>query len=316
VYFCTRIPAIEFHDMITTVLKNENVVRAARSFVTTASTAAIAAIVLSISTGCVEEKPVDCSVTITPDWSNRSVGIDPPGSYTVMLDDYTAQSQAPSHTVARHFLPATYPARLHNMASHIGMEGYTVTVDAIEGMRIHNTPGWLFTCATEIAIDGGRQSVVVAMQQQVRQLTLIISPSGHGLDHIEGISGVLTGVAGSLDWQTGVHGTPSRITLDFKKITFGDGAGKWRAVVRLLGVAPEPAQQMVELKVTLADPTSGTTREMDWSSEVTGLLEGVNSNKEIPLSFEGIISPDSAEIDFSGTIIKWMSHPGGTLTAQ
>jgi hypothetical protein len=154
------------------------------------------------------------------------------------------------------------------------------------------------------------------MQQQVRQLTLIITPLGHYFDHIEGIDGVLTGVAGSLDWQTGVHGTPSRITLDFKKITFGDGAGKWRAVVRLLGVAPAPEQQRVELKVTLADPVSGTTSEMDWSSELTELLEGFNSNKEIPLSLEGIISPDIVEPDFTGTITDWTTNSGGTLTAQ
>jgi hypothetical protein len=278
--------------------------------------ATILTVAAFISTACVKEEARDCFVTITPDWTKRTEGIDPPTTYTVRVDDYSALSDTPSHTLERVFDPATYPAWLHNEVDHIEMEGTTVSVAASTGMRIHNTPGWLFTCSTDIAIDGGHQQITVPMRQQVRQLTLIIAPQGDYFDSVSAIGGVMSGVAGSLDWQTDVHSSPSRITLDFKKITFGDGAGKWRAVVRLLGVVPVPVRQRIELTVSLADPASGATRNIEWSSDLTGQLAGFNSGKEIPLTLEGVISPEFLGPDFSGTIADWTSNSGGTLTAQ
>jgi hypothetical protein len=283
-----------------------------------------AAAAFIISTGCVNEKPEDCFVTITPDWSKRTSGVDVPGVWRVLLDDYAASADTPSHTVGHRFAPATYPLEVYNEADHITMEGERATVDLSTGLRIHNNPGWLFTCATDIAIDGGeRQKFTVPMRQQVRQLTLIISPQGEYFDHVSAISGVLTGVAGSLDRRTGLHGTPSRVTLDFRKITFGDGAGKWRAVVRLLGIAPPPTTQRIELRVTMTDPDTARSREMAWSSELTGQMAGFNSGKDIPLSLEGVIAPEDAgpEPDETGPdpvgmITDWRSNAGGSLTAQ
>ena len=79
--------------------------------------------------------------------------------------------------------------------------------------------------------------LTAAMQQQVRQLTLVIEPTGGTTDRIEGVEGYFSGAAATLDMDNGTYGTPSNVALTFTKITSGADAGKWSATMRLLGVA-------------------------------------------------------------------------------
>ena len=78
--------------------------------------------------------------------------------------------------------------------------------------------------------------LTAAMHQQVRQLTLVIEPTGDAADRIESIEGSLSGAAGTLDFATGTYGAASDVALRFTKITEGSDAGKWTATVRLLGI--------------------------------------------------------------------------------
>ena len=78
--------------------------------------------------------------------------------------------------------------------------------------------------------------LTAAMHQQVRQLTLVIEPTGDAADRIESIEGCLSGAAGTLDFATGTYGAASDVALHFTKITEGSDAGKWTATVRLLGI--------------------------------------------------------------------------------
>ena len=71
------------------------------------------------------------------------------------------------------------------------------------------------------------------MQQQVRQLTLVIEPTGGTTDRIEGVEGYFSGAAATLDMDNGTYGTPSNVALTFTKITSGADAGKWSATMRL-----------------------------------------------------------------------------------
>ena len=78
--------------------------------------------------------------------------------------------------------------------------------------------------------------LTAAMHQQVRQLTLVIEPTGDAADRIESIEGSLSGAAGTLDFATGTYGATSDVALHFTRITEGSDAGKWIATVRLLGI--------------------------------------------------------------------------------
>jgi hypothetical protein len=277
-----------------------------------------AAVVVSLG-GCVKEGLEYCFVKIIPDWSEHTEWIDPPSSYTVRVGDYTATAHTPSHTVERRFTPGIYPLYVYNEADHITIDGTTVSVapdPAFAHTRqnaafIRNDPWWLFTCAMEIAVDGGRQEVIAPMIQQVRQLTFILELTGEGLHEVSGITGTLSGVAATLDMRTQTHGTPSDIALVFTRITSGEHAGKWSATVRLLGVTVE------DRKLETLIRFDGAGREaMAVDSDMTEELDEFNSGKVIPLTLEGEISVDANEAAITGTIEDWTPNYGGSLTAQ
>ena len=177
------------------------------------------------------------TVTLTTDWTNRTAGIDIPASYTVVVGDYRAVVSGASNQLDYLFEPGVYRAQVYSTPEHVTVTGTVATVDGV-GTFVHNTPGWLFVSAIDVAIEADTEHAYTAvMQQQVRQLTLIIEPTGGTVDKIERITGTLSGVAASLDITDGTHGAPSNVELQFEKITGGANAGKYAATVRLLGTA-------------------------------------------------------------------------------
>lgn len=71
------------------------------------------------------------------------------------------------------------------------------------GPFVQEMPGWLFTGVTETTIEADTDhTLTVAMQQQVRQLTLFIEPTGNITDRIERIEGYLSGLPRRWIWIT------------------------------------------------------------------------------------------------------------------
>ena len=168
------------------------------------------------------------------------------------MGGYTGTETGATHAPDYLFNPGSYTLAAYNTPENITISGTTATVapETGNGTYISNTPGWLFTSVQEIEIEADtdyaltavmrqqvRELTLAVMRQQVRELTLVIEPMGDASNRIETIKGTLSGVAGTLDFATGTHGTPSEVKLHFTKITEGDDAGKWMATVRLLGIA-------------------------------------------------------------------------------
>ena len=189
----------------------------------------------------------DGKVVVTADWSNRGEGVDIPtswevniGDYTweVNIGDYTGTETSATHAPDYLFEPGNYTLVAHNPANGIAVSGTTATVATTNGSFITANPDWLFTAVQEVTID-----ITATMRQQVRELTLIIEPTGNAAERVESIEGHLSGAAGSMDFSTDTYGMPSEVELSFTKITSGADAGKWTATVRLLGIAGN-AQQL------------------------------------------------------------------------
>ena len=194
--------------------------------------------------GCVKDElhdtphPDTGKVTVTANWADRGEGVDIPAEWTLTMGDYTGTETGATHSPDYLFEPGSYTLVAHSPADGMTVSGTTATVAAADGGFIVNTPGWLFTSVQEVAIEADTDyELTAAMRQQVRLLTLVIEPTGDAADRIETIEGTLSGAAGTLDFATGTHGTPSEVELHFTKITDGDDAGKWMATVRLLGIA-------------------------------------------------------------------------------
>lgn len=268
--------------------------------------------------GCVKDElhdtphPDTGKVTVTVDWSDRGEGVDIPASWQIVMGDYTGTETGATHSPDYLFNPGSYTLAVYNPADDIMVSGTTAAVAAADGGCIVNTPGWLFTSVQEVAIEADTDYELTAvMRQQVRELTLMIEPAGDAADRIETIEGTLSGAAGTLDFATGTHGTPSEVELHFTKITDGDDAGKWMATVRLLGIAGD-----VQRLTTTLTYTDGNPQPTSLNSDLTAALDGFNDGKTAPLTLGGTIAETPDEAGFTGEISGWEKVDGGEVDAE
>ena len=270
--------------------------------------------------GCVKDElhdtphPDTGKVTVTADWADRGEGVDIPASWHIVMGDYTGTETGATHSPDYLFNPGSYTLAVYNPADGITVNGTTATVvqEAGNGAYISNTPGWLFTSVQEVEIEADTDySLTAVMQQQVRELTLMIEPAGDAAERIESIEGTLSGAAGTLDFATGTHGTPSEVELHFTKITDGDDAGKWTATVRLLGIAGDA--QRLTATLTYAE---GNPQPTSLNSDLTAALDGFNDGKTAPLTLGGTIAETPGEAGFTGEITDWETVDGGGVDAE
>ena len=251
-------------------------------------------------------------IAVTADWSARGEGIDIPATWTVSMGDYTGTETAATHTPEYLFVPGNYTLAAYNIPEGITVSGTTAAVAAADGGFIVNTPGWLFTSVQEVEIEADTDySLTAVMHQQVRELTLVIEPTGDAAERIESIEGTLSGAAGTLDFATGTHGTPSEVKLHFTKITEGDDAGKWMATVRLLGIAGDAQRLTATLTYT-----DGNPQPTSLNSDLTSALNGFNDGKTAPLTLGGTIVETPGEAGFTGEITDWETVDGGGVDAE
>ena len=153
--------------------------------------------------------------------------------------------------------------------------------------------------------------LTAAMQQQVRQLTLVIEPTGGTTDRIEGVEGYFSGAAATLDMDNGTYGTPSNVALTFTKITSGADAGKWSATMRLLGVAGTAQRLTAQIRFSGNSPQPVTL-----TSDLTTMLATFNTDKTKPLALGGTVAETPTGAGFSATITDWKQVTGGPVTAD
>lgn len=268
--------------------------------------------------GCVKDElhdtphPDTGKVTVTADWSDRGEGVDIPAEWTVTMGGYTGTETGATHSPDYLFNPGSYTLAVYNPADGITVSGMTAAVAVADGGCIVNTPGWLFTSVQEVEIEADTDySLTAVMHQQVRELTLVIEPTGDAAERIESIEGTLSGAAGTLDFATGTHGTPSEVKLHFTKITEGDDVGKWMATVRLLGIAGN--SQRLTATLTYTD---GNPQPTSLNSDLTAALDGFNDDKTTPLTLGGTLAETPDEAGFTGEITGWETVDSGGVDAE
>lgn len=247
------------------------------------------------------------TITLTTDWSGIGEGVQVPASYTVRVGDYSVSLSGTTNRIDNLFVPGTYRASVYNTPEHILVNDVTASVEAAttpegqSGTFVNNAPGWLFACALDAAIEKDTDHTFAAlMQQQVRQLTLIIEPTGGSTDRIDWIEGRLSGVASSLDFANDTHAAPANVELQFARIADGANAGKWSATVRLLGTAG--GQQKLSAQIHFAgDSPSAVSLESDLTTE----LAAFNADKRTPLALGGRMVETPTGMGFDATIEQW-----------
>ena len=253
-------------------------------------------------------------IAVTADWSARGEGIDIPATWTVTMGDYTGTETGATHSPDYLFNPGSYTLAVYNPADGITVSGTTATVvqQAETEAFISNAPGWLFTSVQEVAIEADTDYELTAvMRQQVRELTLVVEPTGDAAGRITEIVAHLTGAAGTLDFATDTYGAASNVVLPFTKITEGADAGKWKATVRLLGVTGTEQLLTGEIRYADGNPTPTTLK-----SDLTEALKEFNTGKGESLTLGGTLeTPDEGEIQ-GATISGWKEIDNGEVNAD
>lgn len=259
-------------------------------------------------------------LTLTADFSQRGAGIDVPASYIVTIGDFSDRLYGETNEIEHLFTPGKYTAYVYNTPTDIHMDGTTASVSTVpapadtdaEGAFVEASPEWLFTCSQDTVLYPDTDYRLRAlMEQQVRQLTLIIEPTGGTTDRVERIEGYLSGVAGSFDIANGMHSTPSNVALTFTRIHEGADAGKWAATVRLLGTTDTPQK----LTATLVFSDGGPAPVRLESDLSTGLA-AFNADKPTPLTLGGRVVETHTPAGFTATITEWNPVQGGGVTAN
>ena len=150
-------------------------------------TSLLAAALLLATTSCVKDElhdtphPDKGKITVSADWSDRGDGVDIPAEWTVTMGDYTGTETGTTHAPDYLFAPGSYTLAAYNTPEDITISGTTATVapETGNGTYINNAPGWLFTSVQDVEIEADTDySLTAVMQQQVRELTLMIEPAG------------------------------------------------------------------------------------------------------------------------------------------
>lgn len=279
----------------------------------------------SLLSSCVKDTLYDTPhpdhgmISVTADWSARGEGIDIPATWTVTMGDYTGTETSATHAPDHLFDPGSYTLAVWNPAEGITVNGTTATVaaatgnDAVAGAFISNAPGWLFTSVQQVLIEKDTDyPLTAAMKQQVRELTLVVEPTGDAAGRITEIVAHLTGAAGTLDFATDTYGAASNVVLPFTKITEGDDAGKWKATVRLLGVTGTEQLLTGEIRYADGNPTPTTLK-----SDLTEALKEFNTGKSASLTLGGTLVETPEETEFSGFEINgWKPVTGESTDAE
>ena len=164
----------------------------------------------------------------------------------------------------------------------------------------------------EVTIEADTDYELTAvMHQQVRELNIIIEPTGDAKDRIESIEGHLSGAAGTFDFATYTYGAASDVALNFTKITDGSDAGKWTATVRLLGITGNT--QTLTATLTYAD---GNPADTGLESDLTAALKDFNSDKTEPLTLGGTIAETPTEAGVEAGITDWKTIKGDPVEAM
>lgn len=270
--------------------------------------------------GCVKDElhdtphPDTGKITVTADWTDRGDGVGIPEEWTVTMGDYTGTETGEAHAPDYLFNPGDYTLAVYNTTENITISGTTATVvqETGTGTFISNAPGWLMTSVQDVTVEADTDyDLTAAMHQQVRQLTLVIEPTGDAADRIESIEGALSGAAGTMDFATGTYGAASDVALHFTRITEGDDAGKWTATVRLLGITGE--RQTLTATLTYSN---GNPQPTELESDLTAALADFNADKTEPLTLGGTMAETPAEAGVEAGITDWEKIDGGGVDAE
>ena len=256
----------------------------------------MAAAAIMLLAGCDTKDPIydmlpsnNGTITIITDWSQIGAGNIIPPSYTARVGNYSVLLTGVTNIIENRFETGNYTGYVYNTAESVTITGTMATVAGAiapagaTGSFINSIPGWLYTCRLDETINKNEDHTFMAvMEQQVRELTFVLTPTGDMINKISTVMGIITGVAKDYDMSDGTYSTPSNVVIMFTKQTTGEYTGKYTATVRFLGVVGN--NQAITLSTTYTDHMLGT--KVALPINISSNLAAFNTDKRTPIELD------------------------------
>ena len=243
-------------------------------------------------------------VSLITDWTERGDNIDIPESYTVKIGDYLNILSGTDNSIDHLFPSGKYIINVWNETDNITISDMIATADYTSGES-----GWLFSGRREVMIEKDREhSFIVFMQQQIRHLTLELEIADNVIYRYTEISATLSGVAGTLNIDNGIHDAPIMIALTFAE---NPEDNSWKTSVRLLGVTGN--RQTLTLTMYLAD---GHPDFHTFTSDLSDPLALFNEDKKTPLTLIARLDGTQSGGELIAEITDWIIEETSSGTAD
>ena len=243
-------------------------------------------------------------ISLITDWTERGANIDIPKSYTVKIGDFVNILSGTKNSINNLIPAGKNIINIWNTTDNITVSDRLATAGYTSG-----DPGWFFTGRKEVMIEtDGEHSIIVYMQQQVRQLTFELEVADNDKYRFTSVNATLTGVAGTLNIDTETHGAPTTVALKFAE-DISDS--KWKATVRLLGITGNKQTLTVIMNLDGDHPSSYTV-----SSDLSNRLASFNEDKKTPLTLIARFDGTQTGEELIATITDWIYGETSTGNAD
>lgn len=279
-----------------------------------------AALVALSLTSCVKDDLFDTphpdrgAVVITTEWAEALAESDIPASYFLSMDGGAArQANEKTFTYPDLLTPGEHSLLVYNEPQGLTLGRTTAKVNLLPDGTAEPMPGYLFSAEQKLAVvQDDTLRVSIPMKRRVCPITINITLSGENTGKIAKIEAELSGVAGSVDMQSGISGTEN-LTLhpvvgQASANTRAYTEGKVELKCRVLGIN-KTERQMLTVMVTMEDGYVSTV-----TSDLSEYLKNLNTDMN-PIVLSGTVdSPQDGH--FNGTIGDWEVVSGGDIDAN
>lgn len=297
--------------------KEEDIMERNKTIIYKVMAAALVALSL---TSCVKDDLFDTphpdrgAVVITTEWAEALAESDIPASYFLSMDGGAArQANEKTFTYPDLLTPGEHSLLVYNEPQGLTLGGTTAKVNLLPDGTAEPMPGYLFSAEQKLAVvQDDTLRVSIPMKRRVCPITINITLSGENTGKIAKIEAELSGVAGSVDMQSGISGTEN-LTLhpvvgQASANTRAYTEGKVELKCRVLGIN-KTERQMLTVMVTMEDGYVSTV-----TSDLSEYLKNLNTDMN-PIVLSGTVdSPQDGH--FSGTIGDWEVVSGGDIDAN
>lgn len=261
---------------------------------------------LILVSGCVKDDlyntphPDKGAVVIATDWSDALAEADVPSAYCLCMDNgKTERTTEKSCCYPDLLLPGEHSLLLYNEPQGISISGTTATINLREDGTLEPMPEYLFSATQKLYVaPDDTLRVTVPMVRRLCPIVLKLSLTGENKEEIARIEATLSGMAGSVELQSGTLGSEKlTVGLDVKSIETRTPSSGIEIRCRTLGVNSQE-RQLLTVTVTMRDGYQ--------SRIISDLTEALKElNKEMtPIVLDGTVPPPQ-DGHFEGSITDW-----------